>query len=142
MFQLSGFEREAPVLKGWLLSSRFFLKSPVSRLSWLKCQTFMNFSSRSQFLQTPCENLGCYTLFYEQCFSSIQPQCCLTFSWIELQILPTCCLLHISIIILWEHISYLVYFRPCLGVGPFMSHIGDLFFIFSLIFVAINSIKS
>ena len=39
-----------------------------------------------------------------------------------------------------RHISYLVYFGPCLGLGLFMSHIGDLFFIFSLIFIAINSI--
>ena len=41
-----------------------------------------------------------------------------------------------------SHISYLVYFGPCLGLGLFMSHIGDLFFIFSLIFIAINSITS
>ena len=41
-----------------------------------------------------------------------------------------------------SHISYLVYFGPCLGLGLFMSHIGDLFFIFNLIFIAINSITS
>ena len=59
MFQLSLFEREPHVLKGQLLpSSRFFLKSPVLRLSWLKCQIFMNFSSQSKFLQTRCEILA------------------------------------------------------------------------------------
>ena len=41
-----------------------------------------------------------------------------------------------------RHISYLVYFGPCLGLGLFMSHIGDLFFIFSLIFIVISSITS
>ena len=59
MFQLSRFEREAPVLNGQLPSSRLFLKSSVLLLSWLKRQVFMNFSNPSQFLQTRHENLGC-----------------------------------------------------------------------------------
>ena len=41
-----------------------------------------------------------------------------------------------------RHISYLVYFGLCLGLGLFMSHIGGLFFIFSLISIAVNSITS
>ena len=32
--------------------------------------------------------------------------------------------------------------RTCLGLGLFMSHIGDLFFIFCFIFIVINSITS
>ena len=40
MFQLSRFQREAPVLKGQLPSSLFFLKYIVLRLFWLKCQIF------------------------------------------------------------------------------------------------------
>ena len=52
MFQLSCFEGEAPVVKGQLPSSRFFLKFPFLRLSWLKRQIFMNFSSQSKFLQS------------------------------------------------------------------------------------------
>ena len=58
MFQLSCSDREAYILREQLPSSRFFLKSPVLRWSWLECQIFMNFSRRSQFLQTRCENLG------------------------------------------------------------------------------------
>ena len=38
--------------------------------------------------------------FYKQRFSSTQPQCCLNFSWIELQMLLRCCLIHIGITIL------------------------------------------
>ena len=33
-------------------------------------------------------------------FFSTQPQCCLTFSWIEFQMLLRCCLIHINVIIL------------------------------------------
>ena len=55
MSQLSRFERELPVLRGQLLSSWSFLKSPVLRWFWLECQIFMNFSSRSQFLQVRCQ---------------------------------------------------------------------------------------
>ena len=36
----------------------------------------------------------------KQCFFSTQPQFCLTFSWIELQMLLRCCLIHLSTIIL------------------------------------------
>ena len=38
--------------------------------------------------------------FYKQRFFSTQPQCCLTFSWIELQMMVRCCLIHTSSIIL------------------------------------------
>ena len=53
MFQLSRFEREAPVSSPfWEFSSRFFLKSPVLRWSWLKCQIVINLLSQSHFLMT------------------------------------------------------------------------------------------
>ena len=41
-----------------------------------------------------------HAFLYKQRFCSTQPQCCLTFSWIDLQMLLSCCLIHISIIIL------------------------------------------
>ena len=63
--------------------------------------------------------------------------CCLTFSWIELQMLFRCCWIHITIIIL-KHILHLVCLCPCLGLRLFMSYLCDLFFIFSLIFIAIK----
>ena len=80
-----------------------------------------------------------YKLLYKQRFFSPQPQCCLTFSWIELQILLMCCLIHISIIIL-SHILYLLYLCLCLDLDLFMSCLCDLFFIFIFIFIMINRI--
>ena len=74
-----------------------------------------------------------YTLFYRQPFFSTQPQCCLTFSWIELQMLLRCCL---TIIIL-RHILYILYLCPCLGLDLLMSYLCDLSFIFSLVFIVI-----
>ena len=46
--------------------------------------------------------------FYRQRFFSTQPQCCLAFSWIEIQMLLRSCLIDIAIIIL-RHILYLVF---------------------------------
>ena len=42
----------------------------------------------------------------------------------------------------YTDILYLVYMCPCLGLGLFMSYFCDLFFISSLIFIAINHITS
>ena len=64
-------------------------------------------------------------------------QCCLTLSWIELQMLLRYCLIHTTIIIL-RHILHLVYLCPCLVQGQFMSYLCDPLFIFNLIFIAIN----
>ena len=71
-----------------------------------------------------------YTLsfFYKQRFFSTQLHCCLTFSWIELQMLLTCCLIHISIITT-RHFLCLLHLCPCLDVGLFMSYLRELFFI-------------
>ena len=66
-----------------------------------------------------------------------QPQCCLTFWWTELQMLLRCYLIHMSIIIL---ILCFVYLCPCLGL--IMSHLRDVFFLFSLILIVINHITS
>ena len=79
----------------------------------------------------------CTVIFYKQHFFSTQPQCCLTFSWIQLQMLLRCCVIHITIIILRD-ILYLVYLCPCLG--QIMLYLCDLFFIFSFIFIVINHI--
>ena len=46
--------------------------------------------------------------FYRQRFFSTQHQCCLAFSWIELQMLLRFCLIDIAIIIL-RHILYLLF---------------------------------
>ena len=51
----------------------------------------------------------------------------LTFSWIELQILLRCCLLHISIIILRHFLYYLPDLCPCIDLGLFMSYLFPFF---------------
>ena len=50
-------------------------------------------------------------------------------------------LLHTTTIIL-GHILYLVYFCPYLTLGLFLSHLCDLLFIFSLIFIVIKHLTS
>ena len=83
-----------------------------------------------------------YTLFYKQRFFSTQPQCCLRFSEIELQMLLRWCLIHIAIITL-RQILYIVCLCPCLGLGLVMSYLCDLFFIScDLIFIVIYHITS
>ena len=64
-------------------------------------------------------------------FFSTQPQCCLTFSWIEVQMLLKYCLIYITIIIL-KYIWYLVDLYPCLILDLFMSYLYHLFFVFNL----------
>ena len=53
-------------------------------------------------------------------------------SWIELLMLLSCCLIHLSIIIL-RHFLYLLYLYPCLDLGLFMSYLCNIFFIFFMI---------
>ena len=77
--------------------------------------------------------------FYKQRFSFFlsQPHCCLTFSWIELQMLLRCCLIHKSIIIL-RHFLYLLHLCTCLDLGLFMSCQCDLILFFIFILIKIN----
>ena len=60
--------------------------------------------------------------FYKERVFSIQTQCCLTFSWIKLQILLRSSLIHIAIIIL-RHFLYLLYLCPCLNLQPFTKYL-------------------
>ena len=55
--------------------------------------------------------------------------------------LLSCCLIHISIMIL-RHFLYLPYLCPFLDPGLFMSYLCDLFFIFIFIFIMINRMNS
>ena len=81
-----------------------------------------------------------YTLFlFKQRIFSTQPQRCLNFSWIELQMLLRCWLIHTSIIIL-RHFLYLLYLCLCLNLGLFLSYLCVFIFIF--IFIIINRIIS
>ena len=72
------------------------------------------------------KSIGLLVFFYKQRFFSAQPHCCLTSSWLELQMLLRCCLIHISIIIL-RHILYLPYLCPCLDLALLMSFLCDFF---------------
>ena len=64
--------------------------------------------------------------FYQRCFSSTQLQCCITFSWMELQVLLRCCLIHVSMVMI-KHFLCLLHLHPCLDLGLFMSYLCDLF---------------
>ena len=87
------------------------------------------------------ENPWLRAFFYKQRLFPTQPQCCLTFSWIEPQKLLWYCLIHISIILL-RHFLYLLYLCPCLDLGLFMSYLCNLFFIFIFTVIMINHIIS
>ena len=78
-----------------------------------------------------------HAFLYKQRFFSSQPQYCLTFSWIELQMLLMCCLIHMTIIIL-RHFLYFLYWSPCLNPDLFMSYLWDLFVFFVIISIIIN----
>ena len=54
-----------------------------------------------------CNIYDIHNFFYKKHFFSIQPQCCLNFSWIVLQVLLRCYLLHISITIL-RHLIFTI----------------------------------
>ena len=71
------------------------------------------------------------SFLYKKRFFSNQPQCCFTFTWIELQMLLRSCLIHINIIT--RQFLYYLYLCPCLDLGLFMSYLSDLFFIFIFI---------
>ena len=82
-------------------------------------------------------SLRCKTttrFFYKQRFFSTQPQCCSSFSWIELQILLTCCLVYNH-----HHTEKRFIFNlfSSLDLVLFMSHLCDL-----IIFIMINNIIS
>ena len=82
-----------------------------------------------------------YMVFYKEHFFLTPPQCCLTFSWIELHMLLRCCLIHITIIMV-GYVLHLIYLCLCLTLGLFMLYLWNLFSIFSLILKAINYIYS
>ena len=63
--------------------------------------------------------------FYKKRFFITQPQCCLIFSWIKLQMLRRCGLMDIGIVIL-RKVLYLLYLCWCLELGLFMSYLCDL----------------
>ena len=114
----------------------FFLK--IHKVIFLRSPLFFSKVTK----QKHCDCFSFTRFFYKQHFFSTQPQSCLTLSWIELQVLLRCCLIHISIIML-RHFLYLLYLCPCLDLcrclDLFMSYLYDLLFIF--IFIIINRIS-
>ena len=63
--------------------------------------------------------------FYKKCFSSTQPQCCLTFQCIEPQMLLTFAC-YIEALSYWGML-YFVYMSLCLRLGLFRSYLCNLF---------------
>ena len=80
-----------------------------------------------------------YTLFYKykQRIFSTKPQCCLTFLWIEPQMLLKNCLLHINMI-LPRHYTLSI----CVYVYVSVFQLNNLFFIIIFVFIPINHIIS
>ena len=72
---------------------------------------------------------------------STQPQCCLTFSRIELQMFLKCCLTHNHHYI-ETHFAFSIFMPMRLILGLFMLYLYDVFVFFSLIFSIINHIIS
>ena len=81
-------------------------------ISTFKDVSFLNLNIKGNRKLSTRKNQ--YTLFLDvsNVFFSTQPQYCLTFSWIELQMLLRRCLTHRTIIIL-RHILHLVYLCTC-----------------------------
>ena len=65
----------------------------------------------------------------------------LTFSWIELQMLLRCCLIHLSITILRDFL-YLLYLYLFVELSLYMSYLWALFFILIFIFIMINRMNT
>ena len=83
---------------------------------------------------------------YKQHLFSTQPQGCLTFSWIELQmllrLLLNTCKHHYT-----EPLFYILYLWPCLdqatlNLDLLMLHLCDIFFIFIFLFIVIDRVMS
>ena len=97
------------------------------------------------YLYRICWLIGCRNIlltrfsYISKAFFQLNFSVVWLFLWIELQMLLRSCWIHITIIIL-GHFLFLVYLRPCIDLGLFLSYLCDLFFIFSLIYFAINHI--
>ena len=103
----------------WLLGSTVFVLLGIKKFMTKKqsdalINAFINSSFRYCYIRH---------VFYKQHFFSTQ--CCLTFSWIELQMLLRCCLVHIHITIL-RHVLYLSYLCPCLDLQLFAKNIAKI----------------
>ena len=95
---------------------------------------FFFFTDLNPILLWCNENLNNYTFFYKQRFFSTLPQFWLTFSWIELQTLLRCCLIHVSIIML-RHFLYLVDLCSYLGLGLFIITLKQTHLLISILFI-------
>ena len=113
-------------------------------ISWIwlkqnvtKYPRFLNMAQNGSICHEYSREYGKF--LYKQLFPLNQPHCCLTFPWIELQMLLRRCLIHITIIML-RHILYLIRLCPCPVLDLFVSYLCDLLFNFSIIFIVINHI--
>ena len=75
--------------------------------------------------------------FYKQCFFSTHPQCCLAFSWIELQMLLRCWLIHLTNI---KHFIFSIFVSMSRPSSIYVVHMWSIFYFFSLVFIIINNL--
>ena len=121
----------------------------ISKTQWKHFAFLETFQVRFQFRVQNVRNcliennhffIDTTRFVYKQRFFPTQAYCRLTFLWIKLQMFLRCCLIPITIIILY--ILYLVNLCLFLDLGPFMSYLCDLFFMFSLNLIIINHLIS
>ena len=98
---------------GTFIDSIKFRPSAVFCISWKNeyCRIAQKWLPYHFFIRKQIANQiygEIHTFFYKERFFSIRPQCCLTFSLIELQMLLRCCLRHRSIIIL-RHFIFTIF---------------------------------
>ena len=67
----------------------------------------------------------------KQRFFSTQPQCCLTFSWFELQILLRCWLIHLKIIIM-RHFIFIILVSSSRSLSIYVMSLWFMFHFYSL----------
>ena len=112
----------------------------TNRSKLIKSPWKLETSNARKAFQWPKEFM-CYTFFSKHRFLSIQLQCCLNFSWIELQMLLRCCLIrmkhkHHYLETLFIFTVFVTMSRPRSICIVYMWY----FFIFIFIFIIINRI--
>ena len=77
--------------------------------------------------------------FYKQCFFSTHPQCCLAFSWIELQMLLRCWLIHLTNI---KHFIFSIFASMSRPSSIYVVYMWSIFyFLASFSLLLITSLK-
>ena len=82
------------------------------------------------------------TRFFTSNVFSAPPQCCLTLSWNEFQMLLRCYLIHIKSPCWKTFYIYYICTNQCLDLGLFMLYLFDLYLIFIFILIMVNCMSA